>query len=407
MAAAAAPLADDGDGIVDRAMWLACAAPNSGRLPAVGSVVFYFVDGHAAQFCQFPAPLLEQLAVPGPRVFLCTVAAVRLRADALTNEAYAEITLDPVADHDVPRLAPAPAPAPAAAAGGQQLRYFVKTLMISDFDFRIRFSAPMADAKGVFPPLVDAKAVQPLLVKDLHGSPMTFDYGRKGKRVTLAKVWKKFRDDMDFVDGDSVIFMRRRDDDDDDGELYVGVRCQRTLERPLRNTMRRYRPPTPPQAAVQEAVLAAAGHAAAGERFTVAYRSRQDGDEFVVPREAVEEGLRARLTSLAEVEFVWAVEDGAPPIVGPRGKVTAIATGQLWRNLEIVWDGNSEMDMSANFWQVRPVEEVDISPSTPPPKRLKNCEIDDTASTSVSVDNGDEQVPTMRQRLEALIPDNI
>ncbi|EEE66689.1 hypothetical protein OsJ_23344 [Oryza sativa Japonica Group] len=83
MAAAAAPLADDGDGIVDRDMWLACAAPNSGRLPAVGSVVFYFVDGHAAQFCQFPAPLLEQLAVPGPPASSSVrVAAVRLRADA-------------------------------------------------------------------------------------------------------------------------------------------------------------------------------------------------------------------------------------------------------------------------------------------------------------------------------------
>ncbi|EEE66690.1 hypothetical protein OsJ_23346 [Oryza sativa Japonica Group] len=322
----------------------------------------------------FPAPLLEQLAVPGPRVFLCTVAAVRLRADALTNEAYADITLDPVADHDVPRLLPAPAPAAAAGGQQQQLRYFVKTLMSSDAEYRDRFAVPMDVAKDVFPPLVDAKAVQPLIVKDLQGSPMTFDYGRNGNRVTLAKVWKKFRDDMDFVDGDSVIFMRRRDDD----ELYVGVRRQRTLDKPLRT--RRSRPPTPLPVAVQE-VIAAAGRAAAGEQFTATYRSRQDGDEFVVPREVVEEGLRlrSRFTPEMEVEFVWALEDGAPPSVGPHGKITAIHdTTWMWRSVEIGWTGGSEMNKYANFWQVRLVGSDDFASAAPPPplspKRLKSSE---------------------------------
>uniref|UniRef100_A0A0E0AGM7 Uncharacterized protein n=1 Tax=Oryza glumipatula TaxID=40148 RepID=A0A0E0AGM7_9ORYZ len=83
-----------------------------------------------------------------------------------------------------------------------------------------------------------------------------------------------------------------------------------------------------------------------------------------------------------------------------------VTLSKVWKKFrDIVWDGNSEMNMSVNFWQVRPAEKVDISPSTPP-KRLKNCEID-TAATSVSVDNADEQVPTTRQRLEALFPDNI
>uniref|UniRef100_A0A0E0LHW7 Auxin response factor n=1 Tax=Oryza punctata TaxID=4537 RepID=A0A0E0LHW7_ORYPU len=368
MAAAPPPLADDINRIT-----VTCGSHAPPRTPAasppVGSVVFYFVDGHAEQFCQFPAPLLEQLAVPpAPRFFLCTVADVRLRADALTNEAYAAITLDPVGDHDIPRLAPASAvPAAAAAAGGQQqqqqqFRSFVKTLMSSDADYRNRFAAPMFVAKDVFPPLVDAKAVQPLVVKDLQGSPMTFDYGRNGSRVTLVKGWKKFQDDMDFVDGDSVIFMRRGDD-----ELYVGVRRRCTLDKPL-NTLRS-RPTTPLQVAVQE-VIAAAAHAAAGEQFTVTYRSRQDGDEFVVPREVVEEGLRlrARFTPEMEVEFVWAVEDGAPPSVGPQGMITAMDdTTRMWRALEIGWTGNSKMNKRANFWQVRSVRYGDRASAAPPP----------------------------------------
>nr|BAC24879.1 hypothetical protein [Oryza sativa Japonica Group] len=50
------------------------------------------------------------------------------------------------------------------------------------------------------------------------------------------------------------------------------------------------------------------------------------------------------------------------------------------------------MNKYANFWQVR--------------SRLKICKVA-TASTSSSVCNEDEQVQTMRERVEALLPDNI
>ena len=82
------PLANGhGNSIVDRDVWLACAAPLS-RLPTVGDDVYYFPDGHAEQCpAHLPAPL------PAPHFFPCTVTDISLATDDKTDELFAKISL--------------------------------------------------------------------------------------------------------------------------------------------------------------------------------------------------------------------------------------------------------------------------------------------------------------------------
>ncbi|XP_006658344.2 B3 domain-containing protein Os07g0183300/Os07g0183600-like isoform X2 [Oryza brachyantha] len=258
-------------------MWLACANPKSGRLPAVGSLVYYFPHGHTEQ-C--PSPLAEPLACP--HVFLCRVVAVRFSANIETNEPYAAISLKPgvLPNDDVPRQHPHPAPVPDHQQ--PQIYYFVKELNDKDADHRVLFTAPMDVANKVFPPPLENQQTRDLSVRDLQGVRMYFNYRGNGRRVEFRKGWRRFHKDMDLIDGDHVIFMRRPASD----QVFLGVRRQRDVPKTVRVTT---------TVTLQE-VMEAVRLAAEGVEFTVNYYSRQDGDEFVVPREVVDEALRARLT---------------------------------------------------------------------------------------------------------------
>ncbi|XP_040382348.1 B3 domain-containing protein Os07g0183200-like [Oryza brachyantha] len=362
----AQPLAA-GPRIVDRDMWLACANPKSGRLPAVGSFVYYFPYGHAEQ-C--PSPLTQPLVCR--QEFLCRVVAVRVSASAETNEPYAAISLKPdvVPDDDVPN----PSPAPDQHHHQQpQIFYFVKELTYRDVDYRDLFVAPMSAANKVFPPPLEHKQTQDLSMRDLQGFRMHFKHreNRAGS-VELRKGWRGFKKDMDLIDGDHVIFMRRPASD----QLFVGVRRQRDVPKRVRPIKHRAKATT--TVPLQE-VMEAARLAAAGVEFTVNYYSRQDGDEFVVPHKVVVEGLkvwRARLIPAMVMKFSWAVQDDAPPIVGPQGKIVNIISTRVWRNLEVGWPQSSKMNRWTNFWQVRPILYPNLlsSSSPSPQKKLKISE---------------------------------
>uniref|UniRef100_A0A0E0MG26 TF-B3 domain-containing protein n=1 Tax=Oryza punctata TaxID=4537 RepID=A0A0E0MG26_ORYPU len=366
--------------IVTRDMWLACAAPKSGRLPAVGSLVYYFPDGHAEQ-----CPSRPQEPLPG-RIFLCKVTDVRFRATT-TNEALATISLVPVAanDHALQLQAPAdPGPAPA-----RNLVSFVKRLTYTDAA-KNRFIVPKDHAAVGVLPYLQLDDDVPLRIKDLNGKEWAFNYTRRAHSRMFRSGWMEFATANSLVTGDNVVFMRC-----DNGDMFVGVR--RKLNRPA--------------PVLVEEVIEAVWQAARCEPLKVSYCSRQDGDEFVVPRDIVDEALSARFTPGMAVNFVRAVEEGKLLTIGPQEEVISIENyaTSIWRMIQIGWTESSEMNKYANFWQVRSIGYDDLASAAPPPpspKRLKSCEVA-TASTSSSACNGDEQVQTMRNRLEALLPDNI
>lgn len=280
---------------VTRDMWMACAAPKSGRLPTVGSLVYYFPDGHAEQCLSRP-----QEPLPG-RIFLCKVTDVRLGA-AATNEALATISLVPIAadDHAFQLQAPAdPDPAPAQS---QSLVSFVKPLTYTDVT-KNRFMVPKDDAAAGVLPHIQLNDDVPLRIKDLSGKEWAFNYTWKAHTRMFRNGWMEFSNANGLVTGDNAVFMRRGN-----GEMFMAVR--RTRNRPAPFSV--------------EEVIEAVWRAARREPFEVSYCSRQDGDEFVVPRDIVDDGLRARFAPGMAVNFVWAVEDGKLPTIGPQGEVISI-----------------------------------------------------------------------------------
>ncbi|KAB8104561.1 hypothetical protein EE612_037523 [Oryza sativa] len=280
---------------VTRDMWMACAAPKSGRLPTVGSLVYYFPDGHAEQCLSRP-----QEPLPG-RIFLCKVTDVRLGA-AATNEALATISLVPIAadDHAFQLQAPAdPDPAPAQS---QSLVSFVKPLTYTDVT-KNRFMVPKDDAAAGVLPHIQLNDDVPLRIKDLSGKEWAFNYTWKAHTRMFRNGWMEFSNANGLVTGDNAVFMRRGN-----GEMFMAVR--RTRNRPAPFSV--------------EEVIEAVWRAARREPFEVSYCLRQDGDEFVVPRDIVDDGLRARFAPGMAVNFVWAVEDGKLPTIGPQGEVISI-----------------------------------------------------------------------------------
>jgi hypothetical protein len=283
--------AANGDSIVDRDVWLACAVPLS-RLPAVGAEVYYFPHGHAEQCpAHLPAPL------PAPHLFPCTVAGVSLGADDETNEVFAKISLSPG-----PHRGPAAAcrTDPTSDCPPQELSYFTKELTQSDANNGGGFSVPRYCADHIFPTLdFDANPpVQKLFMRDTRGNPWQFRHIYRGtpRRHLLTTGWSRFVNAKLLVAGDIVVFMRRHN-----GDLIVGLR--RTPRYPLvfprvgsgagvdpdQPPPRNARARVPPQDVIEAARLAAEGRS-----FAVTYFPRQAAGEFIVPRDEVEGVLATR-----------------------------------------------------------------------------------------------------------------
>ncbi|XP_066168445.1 B3 domain-containing protein Os07g0183300/Os07g0183600 [Oryza sativa Japonica Group] len=258
------------------------------------------------------------------------------------------MSLIPVArDQAIQPQAPAD-PGPSSPQVQTTLVSFVKPLTCTDaVKNRYRFIVPKREtAMGVLPQLQLNEHV-PLYIKDMHGKEWVINYTWKEYTHMLSSGWIKFANANRLVTGDNVVFMRSMDS----GERYMGLR--RTLK---------------PEPVSVDEVIEAVWRAARLEPFEVTYLSRQDGDEFVVPCGIVHNALRAKFTPGMVVNFVWAVEEDRLPNVGPQGKVIAIENyaTSIWRMIQV-----------------------------------------SLFSHYLPHDEDDGQVPTMRQRLETLFPDNI
>ncbi|CAN6250780.1 unnamed protein product [Urochloa humidicola] len=335
-----AAAADNDFPIVDRDVWLACAAPLS-RLPAVGAQVYYFPHGHAEQ-CpdDLPAPL------PTPHLFPCAVTAVTLGADDKTNEVFAKISLKPGPHRGLPPAAP-------DAAGDDQqpvISYFAKQLTQSDANNGGGFSVPRYCADHIFPKLDfdDDPPVQNLVMRDPTGHHWQFRHIYRGtpRRHLLTTGWSKFVNAKLLVAGDTAVFMRRPD-----GELLIGLRRAPRYPAAADHHPRNARARVPAADVVEAARLAAEG-----SPFTVTYFPRQGAGEFVVPRKEVEEALACRWDPGTQVRMQVMEAEDARRIDWANGTVNKLHPN-IWRALQIDWDDSSPFSQTrsrfVNTWQVQ------------------------------------------------------
>ncbi|RVW95885.1 Auxin response factor 3 [Vitis vinifera] len=204
-------------------LWHACAGPLI-SLPKKGSLVVYFPQGHLEQLSDYPAVAYD---LP-PHVF-CRVVDVKLHAEVVTDEVYAQVSLVPET-----KIKQKLQEGEIEADGGEEEdiegsiksmtpHMFCKTLTASDTSTHGGFSVPRRAAEDCFPPL-DYKQQRPsqeLVAKDLHGFEWRFRHIYRGqpRRHLLTTGWSAFVNKKKLVSGDAVLFLRGGD-----GELRLGIR---------------------------------------------------------------------------------------------------------------------------------------------------------------------------------------
>ncbi|KAI4304384.1 hypothetical protein MLD38_039904 [Melastoma candidum] len=207
-------------------LWHACAGPLI-SLPKKGSPVVYLPQGHLEHVgsdSNFPNPVFD---LP-PHIF-SRVVDVKLHADVVTDDVYAQVALLPeieqseqkwsegeaeidLEDDDVNLSAKPSAP-----------HMFCKTLTASDTSTHGGFSVPRRAAEDCFPPLDynQQRPSQELIAKDLHGLEWRFRHIYRGqpRRHLLTTGWSAFVNKKKLVSGDAVLFLRASN-----GELRLGIR---------------------------------------------------------------------------------------------------------------------------------------------------------------------------------------
>ncbi|CAN1323123.1 Auxin response factor 5, partial [Linum perenne] len=220
-------------------LWYACAGPLV-SLPQVGSLVYYFPQGHSEQVA-VSTKRSSTSQVPNypnlPSQLLCQVHSVTPHADKETDEVYAQISLQPV--NSVSEKDMFPIPDFGLKLGRHPTEFFCKTLTASDTSTHGGFSVPRRAAEKLFPQL--DYAMQPpsqeLIVRDLHDNAWTFRHIYRGfhlsgflylnsrllssltrklfiglagqpKRHLLTTGWSLFVGSKRLKAGDSVLFIR-------------------------------------------------------------------------------------------------------------------------------------------------------------------------------------------------------
>ncbi|KAK1612203.1 hypothetical protein QYE76_035876 [Lolium multiflorum] len=395
------------DRCLDPQLWHACAG-GMVQMPAVGSKVYYFPQGHA-EHAAGPA----DFPPPGGRVppfVLCRVAAVRFMADPDTDEVFAKIRLVPARPHDAGDADDAIA----APAQEDKPASFAKTLTQSDANNGGGFSVPRYCAETIFPRL-DYSAdppVQTVLAKDVHGVVWKFRHIYRGtpRRHLLTTGWSSFVNQKKLVAGDSIVFMRT-----DNGDLCVGIRRAKKGGIGGPDLL----PPPPPPAGATggnyggfsmflrgdedgsnnskmmgargnnkararvrpEEVAEAANLAVSGQPFDVLYYPRASTPEFCVKAASVRAAMRTQWCAGMRFKMAFETEDSSR-ISWFMGTVSAVQVADPirwpnspWRLLQVSWD---EPDLLQNVKRVSPwlvelvsnMPSIHLAPFSPPRKKL-------------------------------------
>lgn len=351
-------------------LWHACAGPLV-SLPAVGSRVLYFPQGHSEQVSASTNKEIES-QIPNypnlPPQLICQLHNVIMHADAETDEVCAQMTLQPLSPQELkdPFL-----PAELGTANKQPTNYFCKTLTASDTSTHGGFSVPRRAAEKVFPPLdfTQQPPAQELMAKDLHGNEWKFRHIFRGqpKRHLLTTGWSVFISAKRLVAGDSVLFIWN-----DNNQLLLGIR-------------RANRPQTVMPSSVLSSdsmhigLLAAAAHAAStNSRFTIFYNPRASPSEFVIPlAKYVKAVYHTRISVGMRFRMLFETEESS--VRRYMGTITGISDldparwpNSHWRSVKVGWDESTagERQPRVSLWEIEPLTTIPMY-SSPFPMRLK------------------------------------
>ncbi|EHA8589453.1 Auxin response factor 8 [Cocos nucifera] len=351
-------------------LWHACAGPLV-SLPAVGSRVVYFPQGHSEQVAVSTNKEIDA-HIPNypnlPPQLICQLHNVTMHADAETDEVYAQMTLQPLSPEEQKDLY---LPAELGTLSKQPTNYFCKTLTASDTSTHGGFSVPRRAAEKVFPPLDYSQQppVQELIARDLHDNEWKFRHIFRGqpKRHLLTTGWSVFVSAKRLVAGDSVIFIWN-----ENNQLLLGIR-------------RANRPQTVMPSSVLSCdsmhigLLAAAAHAAAtNSRFTIFYNPRASPSEFVIPlAKYVKAVYHTRVSVGMRFRMLFETEESS--VRRYMGTITGISDldpvrwpNSHWRSVKVGWDESTagERQPRVSLWEIEPLTTFPMYPSAFP-LRLK------------------------------------
>ncbi|KDP36947.1 hypothetical protein JCGZ_08238 [Jatropha curcas] len=347
---------------INSELWYACAGPLV-SLPQVGSLVYYFPQGHSEQVA-VSTKRSATSQIPNypnlPSQLLCQVHNVTLHADKDTDEIYAQMSLQPVnSEKDV-----FPIPDFGLKPSKHPSEFFCKTLTASDTSTHGGFSVPRRAAEKLFPPLdyTMQPPTQELVVRDLHDNIWTFRHIYRGqpKRHLLTTGWSLFVGSKRLKAGDSVLFIR-----DEKSQLLVGVRRANRQQTTLPSSVLS-------ADSMHIGVLAAAAHAAANRSpFTIFYNPRACPSEFVIPLTKYRKAIYGTQVSVGmRFGMMFETEESGKrrymgTIVGISDLDPLRWPGSKWRNLQVEWDesGCSDKQNRVSSWEIETPESLFIFPS--------------------------------------------
>ncbi|GAB4852501.1 ADP-ribosylation factor, variant 2 [Ancistrocladus abbreviatus] len=348
--------------LINSELWHACAGPLV-SLPQVGSLVYYFPQGHSEQVA-VSTKRSATSQIPNypnlPSQLLCQVHNVTMHADKDTDEIFAQMSLQPVkSEKDV-----FPVPGFGLRPSKHPAEFFCKTLTASDTSTHGGFSVPRRAAEKLFPPLDYSMQppTQELIVRDLHDNTWTFRHIYRGqpKRHLLTTGWSVFVGSKRLRAGDSVLFIR-----DEKSQLLVGVRRANRQQTALPSSVLS-------ADSMHIGVLAAAAHAAANRSpFTVFYNPRACPSEFVIPVAKYRKAVYGTQIS-AGMRFGMMFETEESSKRRYMGTVVGISDldplrwpGSKWRNLQVEWDepGCGDKQNRVSLWEIETPESLFLFPS--------------------------------------------
>ncbi|XP_031105754.1 auxin response factor 19 [Ipomoea triloba] len=349
-------IANTGEGerkVINSELWHACAGPLV-SLPAVGSLVVYFPQGHSEQVAA--SMQKETDGIPNypnlPSKLICMLHNVTLHADPESDEVYAQMTLQPVNKYDQEALLISDM---GLKQNRQPTEFFCKTLTASDTSTHGGFSVPRRAAEKIFPPLDYSMQppAQEIVSRDLHDQTWTFRHIYRGqpKRHLLTTGWSVFVSSKRLCAGDAVLFIR-----DEKSQLLLGIKRANRQQPALSSSVIS-------SDSMHIGILAAAAHAAANNSpFTIFYNPRASPCEFVIPLAKYNKAMYTQVSLGMRFRMMFETEESG--VRRYMGTITGISDldpvrwkNSQWRNLQVGWDESTagERPTRVSIWDIEPV----------------------------------------------------
>ncbi|CAA0838969.1 Auxin response factor 5 [Striga hermonthica] len=342
---------------INSELWHACAGPLV-SLPQIGSLVYYFPQGHSEQVAISTNRAATVQTPNYPNLssqLLCQVHNVTLHADKETDEIYAQMSLQPVnSEKDA-----FPIPDFGLKPSKHPTEFFCKTLTASDTSTHGGFSVPRRAAEKLFPQLDYSMQppTQELVVRDLHDNTWSFRHIYRGqpKRHLLTTGWSMFVGAKRLRAGDAVLFIR-----DEKSQLLLGVRRANRQQTTLPSSVLS-------ADSMHIGILAAAAHAAANRSpFTVFYNPRACPSEFVIPFAKYRKSVHGTQISIGmRFGMMFETEESSKrrymgTIIGLNDLDPLRWPNSKWRTLQVEWDdpGCGDMPNRVSPWEIETPESL-------------------------------------------------